>query len=711
MNRIMKRIKGGLNIKTRLAMYFTLLAIVPVFLIGLYSMKTITRILTDNAINGLSESARNKVEGLTKVIRDARKDIGIVKELSTLKNLLEAMRRGDTEEEAFWKGRLAEDFASLARNRNIYMQIRLLDREGREAVRVDYSDNSPRVVSEARLQYKGKKDYFTEAIKLRDGEIYYSALNLNREHGRIEIPYKPTIRLSTPVFDAYGKRRGVIVLNIAMGRVLEQFKQVSGGEMMLLDRNGYFLAHPIKEREWGSDLGRTEERFDKYYRYSISDILSKDRGIIKDSDVIFSYERVDFDPARDDNFWIAVRARSTGELLSQVTSFKRIFVLIVLGVAVVVIVSAMFIGARIGNPMIKGVKMAEAIAKGNLTHTIDNFDYHYRKDELGLLVKALVSMKDELNRIMGSIVGFSHQIASASNQLAVSFNEIARDTENQSSQIDQVATAMEEMSATVIEVSNNCQTAARSAMTTQELAVKGGEIVAKAVEWMLVVAETVKSSTAMVETLGKNSDQIGAIVAVINDIADQTNLLALNAAIEAARAGEHGRGFAVVADEVRKLAEKTTKSTKEIAEMIKTIQNDTQKAIASMHEGTKGIEEGVELATNAKKALQQIVSSVEEVTDLVRHISTATEEQSATTNNISANVTDIASIARKTAGGVKHISVASEELNSIAEELKKMVEAFILDERKEQKRLARIDRIERPEYTEGETVLEKKVSP
>jgi len=234
------------------------------------------------------------------------------------------------------------------------------------------------------------------------------------------------------------------------------------------------------------------------------------------------------------------------------------------------------------------------------------------------------------------------------------------------------------MSATVIEVAKNSQGASEASDDTQQIAVQGGDVVKRAVDGMMAVADTVRESAATVEALGKSSDEIGAIISVINDIADQTNLLALNAAIEAARAGEQGRGFAVVADEVRKLAEKTTKATKEIADMIKTIQGDTKGAMSSMHEGTKQVEEGVQLASEAGESLQQIVSSVDRVTDMVRQIATAAEEQSATTEEISTNITSIATVTTENADGVKQVSAASDDLAKIAEELKDIVSRFKL---------------------------------
>ena len=329
------------------------------------------------------------------------------------------------------------------------------------------------------------------------------------------------------------------------------------------------------------------------------------------------------------------------------------------------------------RPVDKVVEMAESMADGNLG--VPDMNIRSR-DEVGKLGQALNSMKARFNEILGRIRSSSDHVASAATELSATSSQIVQSSDRQSFQTNQVATAMEEMSATVIEVSRNSQNAAESAAETQEIAVQGGEVVRKAAEGMMSVAETVRTSASTVEALGKSSDEIGAIVAVINDIADQTNLLALNAAIEAARAGEQGRGFAVVADEVRKLAEKTTKATKEIADMIKTIQTETRGAISSMHEGTKQVEEGVQLAGEAGEALQQIVSSVERVTDMVRQIATAAEEQSATSEEITSNVSEISAAAEENAEGIRQMSVATEDLSRVAEELRAIVGTFVLDD-------------------------------
>jgi len=352
---------------------------------------------------------------------------------------------------------------------------------------------------------------------------------------------------------------------------------------------------------------------------------------------------------------------------------------IAIGVMIIMIMISFGLGVNltkmIANPLQKGVHLAESIANGDLTQRIDASMLN-REDEVGQLMKSLDRMNSELNSFMASVVSSSSRIASASEQLSASSIQIAKGSQSQTEKATTVAASAEEMSATVIEVAKNASGASESAKESNKLAQKGKTTVERTVEGMNGIAQSVEESASVITQLGNRSNEIGEIIKVIDDIADQTNLLALNAAIEAARAGEHGRGFAVVADEVRKLAEKTTKATKEIGGMISTIQDETGKAVTSMGEVTKEVSEEVKQAKDAGDALNEIAANVDKLTGLIQQIAVASEEQSAATDTISRDIQDIANTTKETSTSSTQIADASNDLAKLATELQGMLSRF-----------------------------------
>ncbi|MEK6813286.1 MAG: methyl-accepting chemotaxis protein [Nitrospirota bacterium] len=312
------------------------------------------------------------------------------------------------------------------------------------------------------------------------------------------------------------------------------------------------------------------------------------------------------------------------------------------------------------------------MAEGDLTFRLNNGS----RDEMATVVRSFNEVGDSFSGVLRQLRQATDQIASSAAELSASADEMEKGSGGQATQATRAAAAMEEMSATVVEVAKNASDAARFSGEATGMAEKGGKVVSETVTGMRAIAQTVENAAFVVETLGKSSHQIGEIVAVIDDIADQTNLLALNAAIEAARAGEQGRGFAVVADEVRKLAERTTKATGEIAAMIRAIQGDTQKAVASMKEGTQQVEGGVSLANEAGAALAQIVEGVRKVSEMVSHIATASEEQSSATQEISANVETIARLAQENGASISQSARAAADLLRLSTDLQQVVGRF-----------------------------------
>ena len=333
-----------------------------------------------------------------------------------------------------------------------------------------------------------------------------------------------------------------------------------------------------------------------------------------------------------------------------------------------------FISRAITVPVAVLVSEAKMVANGQLNFEISGCG----GDEIGQLSSSFKTMIGNLRTIISHVSDTSGQVAAAAIQLNSTAKRIASGAEDAGCQAVTVATASEEMSATSGDIAQNCLMAAERAQLASQSASRGAEVVEKTVAVMGQIADKVQESARTVESLGARSDQIGAIIGTIEDIADQTNLLALNAAIEAARAGEQGRGFAVVADEVRALAERTTKATREIDLMIKTIQQETRGAVSAMELGVRQVESGTIEAARSGEALADILAQVNEASEQVGRIATAAEEQTATTTEISSNMHRINGIVGDTAGCAHEAATVASQLNGNAVELQRLVRQFQL---------------------------------
>jgi len=369
------------------------------------------------------------------------------------------------------------------------------------------------------------------------------------------------------------------------------------------------------------------------------------------------------------------------EKVKRLVSYSNKLLIIILIVGAVSIIIGIFMSMKttksIKAPVEKAAEQLELMSKGDFTFSISQNAIN-RGDELGVIARAMDALNTNLKNVFNEIITSVHSLTSSATQLSSIAEEMSRTAESSSSRANSVATASEEMSQTVVDVAKNTASIAESAKRAVDTAQHGNSIVEKSVSEVREIDETVNESAKFVKSLGERSVHIGEIVSVINDIADQTNLLALNAAIEAARAGEQGRGFAVVADEVRKLAERTAQATSEIEDMIKAIQNEVTKAVDIMDSATTKVQSGVELTTQAGDALKAIVKSSDELQLMVQQIASATEEMSATSEQISKEIVDIANASRDTTASSQETAQAAVGLSRIATKLDETVRFFRL---------------------------------
>lgn len=318
----------------------------------------------------------------------------------------------------------------------------------------------------------------------------------------------------------------------------------------------------------------------------------------------------------------------------------------------------------------------DKLAEGDLTV---NITPERNDDDIAKLFGSFNNSISQINHALTQVLESVQATASAAIEISASADQLAAGTQEQSAQTSEVSAAVEQMAATISETAQNVFRTNTAAKDSGNLAQDGQIVIESTISGIGKIKDVVEHSSNTIFELGQSSTQIGEIIQVINEIADQTNLLALNAAIEAARAGEQGRGFAVVADEVRKLAERTTSATNEIVEMVTKIQKDSQNAVQSIKQGNEEVSKGMEEATKARTSMEKIVSSSDEVFEISNQVAAASEEQSLTVEEITRSIEGINTVAHESASGVSQIANAATDLSELAINVQNLIQQFELN--------------------------------
>ncbi|MDV6251723.1 methyl-accepting chemotaxis protein [Vibrio sp. EA2] len=347
-----------------------------------------------------------------------------------------------------------------------------------------------------------------------------------------------------------------------------------------------------------------------------------------------------------------------------------------LSIIAVMILSALLLSRAICGPIDRALKFAANIAKGQLNNEINESEL--TKDELGHLLKSLGTMQSNLHSLVSEINDSTIQLTAAVEEVSAISSQTASGMQNQQLELSSVASAMTEMQAAVSEVAQNTEVGATSAYSASEVAKQGTETLQQTIAVIERVSATIQNSDDMAQELESSSNNINVVVDVIRGIAEQTNLLALNAAIEAARAGEQGRGFAVVADEVRSLAQRTQDSTSQIIDIVNQLQQNTSKMGQSSKECQEGIALCVGQVNEAGSQINKIEHSVDNIAQMSTHIATACSEQNSVSEELNRSVEHINSASTEMAEGASQTAVACQQISSLAHNLKERMGVFRL---------------------------------
>ena len=621
------------KIQYKIIIILVISTIIPVSIVGLYGINTATNALQNLALTNLDKKINDTSEHIVSYLDNISYDILFLSKVPPIQGIVRTRNNKgidpkDNSTYDLWVERLSVIFTAFMEAKPYYMQLRYLDENGNEMVRVDFDGLTIKTIPKEQLQNKAKREYFTETMKLSLGEIYISPINLNQEQGKIETPYKPTIRYATPIFSADGKSQGIIIGNLLVERIFEEVKQDNQsnyGTAFILNQDGYYLYHPDRQREWGFELD-TDEKIQKYYSEVVANqiLSSSNNDIVDGVDSVISYDTIFLGESNTNNFLVIVYDLPKKIVFAPVKKFKTIAFIIIF------------------------LSLITFLSMGWLT---------------------IINITKIVRNLINNVSNFSHNILSTMNQQEKITSEqslVANETNNNLTTLGQASQ----------EISQQAESVAIAASKALTLAEEGSKMVEKTFAQMQNLRETVDNITQQNQELGEQTSQIGNIYALANlvsSLAMQTNILALNAAVEAVRAGEQGTGFAVVAKEIRKLADKSSEAAKRINRIVPEIQTAINSTLKVTDKGKRTVDAGVKTAQETANTFQNLTEVVSHLFASNQQIYQNTEQQKFAIQKVIESMNNLNYGAAQTAQGISQVTTSTQELYEAALKLKTIV--------------------------------------
>lgn len=632
------------SIKIKLMLIISLLILISLGSLGALNYWNASKLLASETETSLNVLADSSAEGLTQWLNIRKGELGVFASSPIL-------TRGNIEDAMTY---LSEE----AKRNKTYLRFLIADEKGNTR----YTNGTTANIAD--------REYFTKAVK---GEVNISDPVVSKNDGKVVVVVAVPIKQGEKIVGVLG---GTITVDDMIARVAA-IKAGDTGFGYVVQKDGLLIMHPNNERVMKDNILKNENT-GAQLKEATEKMVKGEKGTTE-----YSLDGIDrylaYTPIAGTGWSLGVSV-PVAEVTKKLQTFKVSSLIVAMLVLFLAGCSGYFLSSRIAKPIQELSVATSYIAKGDLS--VNDIKVK-SSDELGRLATDFMSMTGSLRQLIKQVLESAEQMAASSEQLtagasqsaqsasqvAVIITDVAQGTEKQLKSVDMAVGVVENLSAGIVQVATNTKSVSKLANQATLAASEGGNAIGKAINQMIVIEQSVANTAQTVELLGERSQQIGLIVETISGIAGQTNLLALNAAIEAARAGEQGRGFAVVADEVRKLAEQSQEATKQIAELISSIRQETENAVVSMNVGKQEVSTGSEVVNSAGENFNEIIQLIGELSSQIAAISDAIGQMSGGSQEIVNAVKEIDKESRNTASQTQAVSAATEEQSASTEEI------------------------------------------